>query len=526
MPEITWKTAKLGDLCSIKSGSSIKKDEYIQDGQYPVIGANGEIGRCNKINNDHPVITTGRVGTIGTVHMVNNAWISDNTLILDIVNNSINYTLLYYILMNLDFKSITTGNAQPLITQGRLKEQIIHYPVELQQQIRIATVLKDLDKLATLHKSKADILSKMKSQLMSNKTGIIEQERQKSEIPAGWVKVKVGDCLDYEQPTKYIVESTDYGDEYEIPVLTANKTFILGYTNETTGIYNKGNVIVFDDFTCDSKYVTFPFKVKSGAIKLLTAKPNIDLKFMSYILQTINIDTSVHKRYYIQQVAEQEILIPSTLQEQQRIAKILESYDGLIESQSQLIQIVERESSYRSNCSSVNNYTSSWRRVKLKDIVTISSGGSIKKSEYLESGEYQIIGANGCIGYTNKLNNTHPVLTTGRVGTIGTIHKVSDAWITDNTLILDIKDTNQVSYNYLYHILNTIDFKAITTGNAQPLITSGRLKEVEIWLPNLIEQQRISSLLDNYDEMIESQGHLIKIIEREREQLQKELLID
>lgn len=72
-----------------------------------------------------------------------------------------------------------------------------------------------------------------------------------------------------------------------------------------------------------------------------------------------------------------------------------------------------------------------------------------------------------------------------------------------------------ISYNYLYHILRTIDFKSITTGNAQPLITSGRLKEVEISVPDLAEQQRISSLLDNYDEMIKSQERLVTLVQRE-----------
>ena len=48
----------------------------------------------------------------------------------------------------------------------------------------------------------------------------------------------LGDYSDYEQPTKYRVKSKFYNDEYETPVLTAGKSFLLGYTNETNGIYN------------------------------------------------------------------------------------------------------------------------------------------------------------------------------------------------------------------------------------------------------------------------------------------------
>ncbi len=78
--------------------------------------------------------------------------------------------------------------------------------------------------------------------------------------------------LEYEQPTKYIVKTTDYKDEYDIPVLTAGQSFLLGYTNEKQGIYiaSKENpAIIFDDFTTSFHWVDFNFKVKSSAMKML-----------------------------------------------------------------------------------------------------------------------------------------------------------------------------------------------------------------------------------------------------------------
>lgn len=80
---------------------------------------------------------------------------------------------------------------------------------------------------------------------------------------------ELGELLSYEQPTPYIVESTKYSNTYKTPVLTAGKSFIIGYTNETTGIYDKLPVIIFDDFTTSSQYVNFKFKVKSSAMKIL-----------------------------------------------------------------------------------------------------------------------------------------------------------------------------------------------------------------------------------------------------------------
>lgn len=140
-------------------------------------------------------------------------------------------------------------------------------------------------------------------------------------------KYSLGELLSYEQPVAYIVESTDYNDSYEIPVLTAGKTFILGYTNEKNGVYDKLPVIIFDDFTTASRYVNFKFKVKSSAMKILT--PNTELvlpKYIFYLMQTIKIDNSTHKRYWIQQYSKIKVSIPPISEQEQIVAKIEELF--------------------------------------------------------------------------------------------------------------------------------------------------------------------------------------------------------
>ena len=117
--------------------------------------------------------------------------------------------------------------------------------------------------------------------------------------------------LKYEQPQQYIVNDTDYTTA-GIPVLTANKAFILGYTTEKQGIYDKGDCIIFDDFTLDCKYVNFPFKVKSSAIKILTAQSNAVLRYTFEYLKYINLSTEEHKRHYIAEVQNENFILPDT----------------------------------------------------------------------------------------------------------------------------------------------------------------------------------------------------------------------
>ena len=94
-------------------------------------------------------------------------------------------------------------------------------------------------------------------------------------------------------------------------MLTANKAFVLGYTSEVDGIYDKGNCIIFDDFTLDIKYVDFPFKVKSSAIKILTAKSNELLRYVYEFLKYLDLSTEEHKRHYITETQNQSLILPN-----------------------------------------------------------------------------------------------------------------------------------------------------------------------------------------------------------------------
>ncbi len=151
-----------------------------------------------------------------------------------------------------------------------------------------------------------------------------------SKMTTEWTEYELGELLSYEQPTPYIVESTDYSDGYDTPVLTAGKSFIIGYTNEASGIYDKLPVIIFDDFTTSTQYVNFPFKVKSSAMKILTANTELVIpKFIFYRMQIIEFDHSTHKRYWIQQYSKIKVKIPPIPEQEKIVAKIEELFSEL-----------------------------------------------------------------------------------------------------------------------------------------------------------------------------------------------------
>ena len=176
------------------------------------------------------------------------------------------------------------------------------YITSIEEENKIAKLLSLLDeRIATQNK----IIDKLQSLIKGIRNEVFGKLRKNIGFNA-----VVGDVLDYEQPQSYIVENTEYTNE-GTPVLTANKAFVLGYTLETDGIYDKGDCIIFDDFTLDCKYVDFPFKVKSSAIKILTAKNKELLHYTFEFLKYLDLSTEEHKRHYIAETQNQEFIMPT-----------------------------------------------------------------------------------------------------------------------------------------------------------------------------------------------------------------------
>ena len=206
----------------------------------------------------------------------------------------------------------------------------------LEEQKKIAKLLSLLDeRIATQNK----IIDKLQSLIKGIRNDVFGKLRKNIGFNA-----VVGDVLDYEQPQSYIVEDTEYTNE-GTPVLTANKAFVLGYTSETNGIYGKGDCIIFDDFTLDCKYVDFPFKVKSSAIKILTAKNKELLRYTFEFLKYLDLSAEEHKRHYIAETQNQEIILP-TEQMVKTIAHIFSTLSLRMETAVKQRNVFEKQKQY------------------------------------------------------------------------------------------------------------------------------------------------------------------------------------
>ena len=223
----------------------------------------------------------------------------------------------------------TIGTKMPRGDKKRIKDYLIAIPKEQKEQEKIINTLSSFDSLIKSIDEQILKKQKIKEGLMQS---LLSGSVRLPGFSEKWEKVELGDILSYEQPGPYLVHSTDYVDT-GIPVLTAGKTFILGYTNERFGVYDNLPVIIFDDFVTESKYVDFPFKAKSGAMKMLKVRDNSrhNIRFIYEKMQKIVFPMTDHKRYWIAEYSHLKITIPSTIEEENVIASSLASMDNEIE---------------------------------------------------------------------------------------------------------------------------------------------------------------------------------------------------
>ncbi|HEP1821493.1 TPA: restriction endonuclease subunit S [Streptococcus suis] len=334
--------------------------------------------------------------------------------------------------------------------------------------------------------------------------------------PNGVEWKELGEVLDYEQPTKYIVNSKDYNEEYPIPVLTAGQTFILGHTNETEGVYAASKekpIIIFDDFTTASKWVDFEFKVKSSAMKILTIQneqvSKVLIRYVWHYLGTITYKPAQHGRQWIGTYSKIKIPIPP-LKIQEEIVQILDKFTEYVtELTAELTaELTLRQKQYNyfrdyllnfdsDSSGGANNkvYQVEWKM--LKDIAKLKNGKDWKS---LSVGDVPVYGSGGAMGeFVSEYAYNKPTVLIPRKGSISNLFYLEKPfWNVDTIYYIEI-DESQLVPRYLYYYLATIDLESMATNPTRPSLTQAILDKIPIPVPSLPIQQRIVQVLDNFD---------------------------
>ena len=353
-----WFLTNIEELLINRDGERKPVSSAIRSKQenkvYDYYGAAGIIDKVDGFIFDERLLLIGEDGANLLSRSKDNAffaegkyWVNNHAHVLDATDkNLLDFVAIVINAMKLD--DYITGSAQPKLSQDNLNKIPIALP-PLQEQKRLVKELNHWFSLVdcieyqkdnlqnTINQTKSKILdlaihgklvpqdptdepaTELLKRINPN-AGITSDNGHYQKLPEGWAVCQLDSIISYEQPTPYIVKSTDYDNTYTTPVLTAGKSFIIGHTNETNGIYEKLPCIIFDDFTTDSKLVDFPFKVKSSAMKILQVKENINIEYIAMFMSITRLIGDTHKRYWISEYSKIEIPIPPK-NEQDRIVK-------------------------------------------------------------------------------------------------------------------------------------------------------------------------------------------------------------
>ena len=247
---------------------------------------------------------------------------------------------IYQLLIKMDtegfWNKLSCGSTFEALNSDNIKNADVKVTT-MAEQNQIGAFFHHLDHLITLHQRKYDKLLNVKKSMLEKmfpKNGSDVPEIRFKGFTDAWEQRKLGDIFKYEQPQAYIVESTEYDDRFQIPVLTAGQSFVLGYTDEDFGIKNanpRNPVVIFDDFTTSSHYVDFPFKIKSSAMKLLSLVNGKDDIHCAYnVLQNIEYEPVSHERHWISTFAKFNVYMPQNSAEQKCIGDYFANLDHLI----------------------------------------------------------------------------------------------------------------------------------------------------------------------------------------------------
>ena len=338
----TWERKKLGDVAKITPGGTPSKNisNYWYPKEIPWLSS-GEINKeiifstddmiskegfnnssAKWIKQDSVLIALAGQGKTRGKVAINRIPLTTNQSIAGIEpSNEVYYKFLYHQLTKdyLKLRLVSSGDG----SRGGLNKKLLNdYAVNLSsidEQHKLGILLSRIDNTLQLHERKCEELALIKKALLQElfpKKDEIKPEVRYKNFSDAWEQRKLGEVLSYEQPGPYIVNSDNYDNKFNVPVLTAGKSFILGFTNEVKGIKKASEsdpVIIFDDFTTGSHYVDFPFKVKSSALKILSkTNEKIDTKFIYEVLSRINYVHQSHERHWISQFSKFNVMIPTS----------------------------------------------------------------------------------------------------------------------------------------------------------------------------------------------------------------------
>nr|WP_239658340.1 restriction endonuclease subunit S [Bifidobacterium bifidum] len=193
-----WEQRKLGDVAPLQRGFDLPVNQ-MTPGPYPVVMSNGIGGWHSKYMVKGPGVVTGRSGTIGSLHYIEQNFWPHNTSLWVTSFNGNEPRFIYWLYASIGLERFGSGSGVPTLNRNDVHDLRVGFPCDVAEQRRIGTFFSRLDTLITLHQRKYDKLVVFKKSMLEKmfpKDGESVPEIRFAGFTDPWEQRKLGDVTD------------------------------------------------------------------------------------------------------------------------------------------------------------------------------------------------------------------------------------------------------------------------------------------------------------------------------------------
>ena len=230
----------------------------------------------------------------------------------------------------------------------------------------------------------------------------------------------------------------------------------------------------------------------------------INSKFLNFYFQYLDMSNYYNKYLtggtvkFINKKTMENIEIPNiSLVNQIEIANKLEKVQKMIDIRKKQIEELDKliKSQFVEMFENKN-----YEKLSGKELFSFSSGKFLEASKRLENG-VPVYGGNGVAWYTDEPLIDFNTIVIGRVGAYcGNVKLIKEpVWITDNAIFIKQFKKDVYNIDFLYYMMELVDFSRFAQFSGQPKITQKPLEEFNYVVPPIEEQIKFSNIVKQID---------------------------
>ncbi|EII9937124.1 restriction endonuclease subunit S [Escherichia coli] len=348
---LKWEKVRLGDVAELQRGFDLPSTKRIE-GEIPIVSSSGITGFHVEAKAKAPGVVTGRYGSIGDVfYLEQDFWPLNTSLwVKDFHGNDEKF--IYFLLSNFDFKKFSDKTGVPGVNRNDLHAVNVLLP-PLSEQKKIAQILSTWDKAISVTEKLLTNSQQQKKalmqQLLTGKKRLLDENGER--FSGDWNSSKLGDLFNFKKgkglsksdlSESGINKCILYGELYTKYAEIAYE--VISRTNSSDGqLSEPGDILLPASTTTSGIDLANATALSEGGILLggdiniLRPKVRLSSPFLAYFLTHMKKNeissraqgiTIIH--LYGGDLKSIDIVLPSTVQEQQKIATVLSAADAEI----------------------------------------------------------------------------------------------------------------------------------------------------------------------------------------------------